>query len=215
LKKYKKMKHYLFTTYYEASNPERAEEYDYCIEKNKVASFDEIFLLVEEKDMVAAARFGVNVVPFLHRPTFKDFFDFMGKGMFADSINIVANTDIFFMNMQEIDANAYRLTDGCFALTRYDFKKYCPTELFDRVDSQDTWVFLGNKLMPNIKNVDFCMGIGGCDNRLAHELKDAGYEVLNPSRSIKTFHLHNVNIRTFNQNDPRVPPPYLLLPPTF
>lgn len=211
------MKHYLFTTYYTPSSAERSEEYDYCIEKNKVASFDEIFLLVEEKDIEDAAKFGVNVVPCLHRPTFKDFFDLISKDMFSDSINIIANTDIFFLNMQEIDANAYRLDDGhgCFALTRYDFKKYCPTELFDRVDSQDTWVFLGNKLVPNIKNVDFCMGIGGCDNRLAHELKEARYNVLNPSRSIKSFHLHNVNIRTFNQDDPRVPPPYLLLPPTF
>ena len=41
------MRHYLFTTYYQPKSEERKAEYDFCIEKNKVASFDKIYLFVE------------------------------------------------------------------------------------------------------------------------------------------------------------------------
>jgi hypothetical protein len=59
------------------------------------------------------------------------------------------------------------------------------------------------------------MGIAGCDNRLAYELQEAGFQVYNPSKTIQTFHLHDIPIRTFVENViERIPPPYLLLPPT-
>ena len=210
-------RHYLFTTYYQPKSEERMAEYDFCIEKNKVASIDRIYLFVEKKDREAACKFGVEVVVTTKRPTFKDFFDYMRTEEFEDSINIVANTDIFFVNMQQIDRNLSRLQKGksCFALTRHDFHLNRPSHLFDRPDSQDTWVFNGHEGLENLKYADFCMGVAGCDNRLAHELKEAGFEVYNPSKTIQTFHLHDVPIRTFVENVvERIPPPYLLLPPT-
>jgi len=210
-------RHYLFTTYYQPQSEDRKAEYDFCIEKNKVASIDKIFLFVEERDVQAASKFGVEVITVSRRPTFKDFFDYIRKEEFSDSINIVANTDIFFLNMQQIDRNLSRLQKGrsCFALTRHDYHHYRPSHLYDRPDTQDTWVFNGNEGLEKIAYADFCMGVAGCDNRLAHELKEAGFEVYNPSKTIQTFHLHDVPIRTFVENViERIPPPYLLLPPT-
>jgi hypothetical protein len=211
------MKHYLFTTYYQPKSAERKAEYDFCIEKNKVSSIDKIYLLVEKQDEEAASKLGVEVIVVPQRPTFKDFFDFVSKPEFSDSINIIANTDIFFLNMQQIDSNLHRLIKGetCFALTRHDYHHNRPSHLFDRIDSQDTWIFNGNQLLDKVQEIDFTMGVGGCDNRLARELARAGFKVLNPSKSILTFHLHDVDIRTFVQNEtPVVPPPYLLLHPT-
>ena len=210
-------RHYLFTTYYQPQSEERRAEYDFCIEKNKVASIDKIFLFVEERDVEAASKFGVEVITVSRRPTFKDFFDYIRKEEFTDSINIVANTDIFFVNMQQIDRNLHRLqkVKSCFALTRHDFHKHSPSHLYDRPDSQDTWVFNGHDGLEKLNYVDFCMGVAGCDNRLAHELQMAGFEVYNPSKTIQTFHLHDVPIRTFIENViERIPPPYLLLHPT-
>lgn len=216
------MRHYLFSTYYQSSNLERQAEYDFCINKNKVADFDKIYLFVENEDdmNLAYEKFGVEVINLGKRPTFKDFFDFISNEPFSDSINVVSNTDIFFLNMQEIDRNANRLLNGdaTFALTRYDYHLNRPSDLFDRVDSQDSWVFYGNKNLQNVKDVDFTMGIAGCDNRLAYELQKAGFLVLNPSRTIKTFHYHEVPLRTNadinGEQIVRIPPPYLLLPPT-
>ena len=214
------MKHYLFTNYFQSTSPERMAEYDFCINKNKVASFDRIYLFVEnEKDAeVAYNKFGVEVVNIERRPTFKDFFDFINTEEFSDSINIVANTDIFFLNMQQIDRNLHRLIRGksCFALTRYDYHHNRPSDLFDRPDSQDTWVFNGNENLDAVQGINFTQAVAGCDNKLAYELSQAGFEVLNPSRTIQTFHLHDVNVRTYvSENIYRISPPYKLLPPEF
>ena len=216
------MKHYLLSTYYQAKNPDRQAEYDFCIKKNKVADFDRIYLFVEndEDKELAYEEHGVEVINIGKRPTFRDFFVFFSNEEFADSINIIANTDIFFLNMQQVDNNLPRLVRGksCFALSRYDFHLNRPSDLFDRPDTQDTWVFNGNEGLLNVQNIDFTMGLAGCDNRLAYELQQAGFDVLNPSRTIQTFHYHEVALRTnadeSGQQIVRIPPPYLLLPPT-
>ena len=159
------MKHFLFTNYFQSSSPERMAEYEFCIEKNKVAGFDRIYLFVEnEEDYKAAERHGTEVVNIGKRPTFKDFFDFINTEEFADSVNIVANTDIFILNMQQIDGNLHRLVRGssCFALTRYDYHHHRPSYLYDTPDSQDTWVFNGNERLDAVQNVDFTMGTAGC-----------------------------------------------------
>lgn len=223
------MKHYLFTNYFESQSEERQKEYDFCIQEN-IKLFDKIYLFVETKDIdFAFSKYyssanNVVIIPFLYRPNFSDFFFFINNDrLFDNSINVIANTDIFFRDFNLIDSNIEKFNGGntCFALTRYDYHPTKPSDLFDRPDSQDTWVFYGSELMPKVKNIDFPMGKAGCDNRLAYELKEAGYEVLNPSRSILTFHYHEVPLRTYLNNEgkvpeiERVPPPYLLLEPTF
>lgn len=209
------MKHYLFTTYYRPVSAERKAEYDFCIEKNKHA-FDAVYLFVEEADMIEAMNFGVEVIKCSNRPTYRDYFNFISS--FSESVNIIANTDIFFFNMQQIDQNLHRLRSGetCFALTRYDYHFNSPSYLFDRPDSQDTWVFMGNKRLNLVEYAEFSLGEAGCDNRIAHELSKAGFEVLNPSLTIQTFHLHEIPERSYLQHGEikRIPPPYLLLTPT-
>jgi len=216
------MKHYLLSTYYQAKNPERQAEYDFCINKNKLADFDRIYLFVEndEDKELAYEEHGVEIINIGKRPTFRDFFVFFSNEEFSESINIIANTDIFFLNMQQVDNNLPRLNKGksCFALSRYDFHLNRPSDLFDRPDTQDTWIFYGNEGLLSVQNIDFTMGLGGCDNRLAYELQQAGFEVLNPSKTIQTFHYHEVALRTnadaSGEQIVRIPPPYLLLPPT-
>ncbi len=214
----KRNKYCLFTTYYEPISSERKYEYQYCINKNKNSLFNEIYLFVEEREVKAALNFGVKIVVTKARPTFKDYFDFILKNNFTDTINIIANTDIFFFNSREIEKNLGRLIKGesCFALSRYDYFHTKPARLYDRSDSQDSWIFNGSNGLEKVKCVDFCMGIPGCDNRLAYELNIAGFKVYNPSKSIRSYHLHNVSERTYLLNlDVKIDPPYLLLPPTI
>ena len=40
-------------------------------------------------------------------------------------------------------------------------------------------------------------GVAGCDNRLVYLLQQAGMIVTNPSRTIKCYHLHNVQWRSY------------------
>jgi hypothetical protein len=90
----KNNRHYLFTTYYQPNSEERKAEYDFCIEKNKVASIDRIYLFVEEQDVEAACKFGVEVVVTSKRPTFKDFFDY------------IRTEEIIKVNFNKIHSNA-------------------------------------------------------------------------------------------------------------
>jgi len=88
--------------------------------------------------------------------------------------------------------------------------------LFDTPDSQDTWIFMGG--VPQISGADFTLGKAGCDNSIAYMLEQSGYNVLNPSRTIKTYHLHLTNIRNYTDvvghAIERIQPPYKLLYPT-
>jgi hypothetical protein len=222
----------LFTSFYKDKNQARFNELIYCLNKNISNNFNTIHILAEgSEDFQLCSNLyqqsikGLSNVPYLtihnviSRPTFSDFFDIMSLDKYKDSINVLANTDIFFDNLdvikecfEKIDKN-----NTCLALSRWDTGENISEAIhFERPDTQDTWIFYGN---PRIsKNIDFGMGIAGCDNSLAYEIEQAGYNVINPSKSIKTYHFHNTGIRNYIENGQviyRVPPPYKLITPTY
>lgn len=215
----------LFTTYFVSDNQRRCNEINLCLLTNAMY-FDEIFVLIDKKDedvflsFASLARgtctIGYSFVDSV--PKFNDFFDAISKHGFADGINIIANSDIYFENLHSNDKFFNWLKENpqsCLALSRWDFdnqlKKFVH---FNRADSQDTWVFYG---IPSGISADFKIGVAGCDNRLAHEISVAGYRVLNPSVEFKTYHAHLSNHRTYIGEDGRakevVPQPYLLVNP--
>lgn len=55
--------------------------------------------------------------------------------------------------------------------------------------------------------------VHNCDNAIANRLYRSGYNVINPSRTIKTYHLHQVPVTNYNPND-KIPQPYKFLTPT-
>lgn len=61
--------------------------------------------------------------------------------------------------------------------------------------------------------------VHNCDNRIAHELQQAGYLVLNPSKSIRCIHYHVSEQRNYNRAvrnaDTVVPPPYAFVKSIF
>lgn len=52
--------------------------------------------------------------------------------------------------------------------------------------------------------------VHNCDNRLAYELKEAGYYLRNPSHSIRTYHYHLSGVHTYNPQN-RVSEPYVFI----
>lgn len=138
-------------------------------------------------------------------------FSALFKLFHPSKVNIVANSDIIFDNTIKLVSQINTRT--VYALTRYDMTG----KLFNVSYSQDTWVIRGemNQDLWNNGNFAFSMGLRGCDNRLAWELNNAGYTVLNPSLSVKTYHIHCSTVRTYLlHNKPVVEPPYLHLQPT-
>lgn len=67
---------------------------------------------------------------------------------------------------------------------------------------------------------NFCANnilVHNCDNRIALELRQAGYNISNPSKSIRTIHFHNTQIHNYSTvgDEDLIPSPYLLLTPCF
>ena len=86
--------------------------------------------------------------------------------------------------------------------------------LFNIHYSQDVWVFKGH-IKPELK-ADFPLGVPRCDNRLLYELQEAGYSVLNPAFSIKSYHIHKGQralVYSEGDNLHNIKPPYGYLYP--
>lgn len=178
---------------YKDLNPKRNNELEMCLKRN-------------------IQSFGSNGVIFsrVDRPTFSDLFYQINLSAEPEDITVIANSDIYFESI--FDFNLIQ-ANQVYALSRWDWQAGKAT-LYDHEDSQDVWAFRG-KIKP-VSDCDFGLGVPGCDNAIAERLQRAGYTVLNPSRSIKSIHLHTSNVRNYNPKTAKaVDKPYLLIKPHF
>jgi hypothetical protein len=138
--------------------------------------------------------------------TFSKLFDLADE----DKINIIANGDIYFDEQSQLERIANIPYNVCYALSRWE--PIGEGQLFNRNDSQDAWIFRGKpRVLLGYAKHD--IGTPCCDMKLAWELDASGYTVLNPSKTIKTWHLHNSTFRTYHGTT-CIPPPYLYLTPS-
>lgn len=135
------------------------------------------------------------------RPTFAELFRLCKPGM----LNVIANSDIFFERI------AHAPKEGeVWALSRYDVDPTGAAMLWNHRDSQDCWIVNGGphdiEAHTAIARKDgdahdieipFTPGVAGCDNKLMHVLRMAGYKVTNPAKTIRTYHLHLSQYRSY------------------
>lgn len=208
----------IFVSYYKASTPERQAEIDYCLKANcENPLIDKIyvasgFILPVESDKIVEKFSHDN-----NKPTYAQFINVVNYYSEESDINIIANSDIIFDDT--IALTSEMKSDECWALSRWEMKEdntKHPVQIQIYGDSQDCWIFRG-KIKPLDKS-DFPLGMMGCDNRIAYEIKKAGYKISNPSKSIHTWHFHNSNVRGYNpavRNEHTVvSQPYLNVPVT-
>lgn len=210
----------LILNIYSEKNLSRNNEYLYCLNKNiNNKDIKRIIVLTTKEDAQKIEENSKVIITILDkRPTYTDFFSVTKN--FKESINIISNSDIIIPVKTTSKLNNY-LTNNktCLALTRWDIldldkKVY---KFFNRKDSQDSWFFLGEVSL----KADFTLGLPGCDGSIAYLLKKNGYNVLNPSLTLKTYHLHLSNVRNyskkvslFNFFKKMAPLPYMNLVPT-
>ncbi len=198
----------ILINYYVDPNPDRNEELLLCLKENcNNSEVDEVCCFTE----VDPPDFGsVEKINFGGRPSFQDFFQHINRVAEFNDISIICNSDIY-LTAKDISLIKHNLKpDECYVLSRYDLNHDGEAVLFDRADSQDTWVFRGKINVP--KSCRYNLGKAGIDNAIAERLHSAGYEVKNPSKSIKTYHVHTTNIRRYNPTD-AIEKPYLLVAP--
>jgi len=201
-----------FTNWYLDKEPSRMYELASCIDRTiKSGEVDAVYLLTETETEMPF-NYDNNCEIFKSnlkkRPTFNDFFEFANRVAKEGDIIIIANTDIYpDKGTRELIQNIQ--TSDCYALSRYDEDKQGNKIFFDRWDSQDVWIFKARLI--RIEG-DFMLGKAGCDNAIAERIQSAGYNIQNPSKTIKFNHLHNSGVRNYNPDD-RVNKPYLLITP--
>jgi hypothetical protein len=200
----------LFTTIYPEKDPQRQGEYQKCLQLNaECPSIDEICVLSEggEELLPESPNFKIRKVQ--GRPTYGQYFQWISEIVSGDDISIIANTDIYFDQQLELFRHWKMPSNIAIALARWDVADGVP-QLFDRNDSQDAWFFRGP-----LKKVtaDFPVGVPRCDNRFLYELKQAGYEIINPAFSIRAYHLHAGQRGEYQTQQHFVDPPYAYLWP--
>jgi len=178
----------LFTTYYQERRPERNAEYEECLRRNLASAvISEIYLLVEGENVPLPASPKIRVRKICRRPQYADYFAWIEELVKPDDVSIIANSDIFFDQQLGL-FNVWKLPDKtAFALARWDMGPDGRPVLNDRNDSQDAWIFRGSTR--GVRG-DFHIGVPRCDNRIFFELQEAGFRVMNPAFSFRSYHLH-------------------------
>lgn len=195
----------IFMQYFIHPNQNRHKEIRTCLIKNVLnKSISKIYLLNERiymKEELGIDSNKIVQVNIKNRLKYADVFRYINEHSIK-GYNIFMNSDIFLdetiNNLQKTDIH---LNKKMYALLRYEcinLDKYKESKLFGpRADSQDTWIIHSNFNVTNeeCKIFNFEFGKPGCDNKLIYLMKTLGYNVLNEPDFIRTYHLHNTQIR--------------------
>ncbi|MCK9557031.1 MAG: hypothetical protein M0R50_03190 [Candidatus Cloacimonetes bacterium] len=205
----------LFTNHWNHANQERQEEIDYCINKNIENPFiDRVVILGQSSEekrkgissseiLRYISKFRVKIKGYkviwenvdctgymYNRPTYELFFKMADKYCTSPAdISIISNSDIYFDEtiglIKDLD-----LSNTCIALTRHEvYEENLSAMEIGGAHSQDTWIVQGKPLI--LESSDWPMGIWQCDSKIAYELENAGYRLINPCYSIISHHLHH------------------------
>lgn len=211
----------LLIEYFKSSNLDRDREYLTCINQNIQNSLiDRIYVFISDESELVFTDNKISIIKLVKRPTFLDLFNFSNENLSGETI-IIANTDIFFDESLS-SINETDLSNRFLSLTRWDLFFHEGKVMMRYYDlpwrgdissgqmSQDVWIYKSPIKIDSRSN--FLMGKPGCDNRISQIIHESGYEVSNPSKNIKAYHLHQTNFRTYTEDDV-IPGPYLLIEP--
>ena len=168
----------LLIEHYKPSDPERIAELDGTLKANvELGIFENIVPLSFDTD--ERLRYG---------HVFR-----LCADKFAGRVCVLANADIQFDHTARLLEGAVCDPKRFVTLTRWE-SPATPRMIGHYVDerfysgSQDVWAFMGGELVGIGDRIP--LGYIGCDNAIAGEAMKAGYDVVNPALSIRTWHNH-------------------------
>ena len=196
------------TQFFKHGKSDRASEIRKCLRENASSRVIDKILLLNECSQTFTKSDKICEEVIGHRLTYQDVFERI-YDIPDNTIVVFANADIF------IDDNSFKelwhlnLEDKFLALLRYDLPMsgdLADAKLFGpRADSQDTWIVRSDDVKKRDRSVwesmNFQFGKMGCDNGLALEIMRAKFLVVNPSQTLKTYHVHSSEIRNYSKTD--------------
>jgi hypothetical protein len=214
---------HLFTQFFIHKDERRVKEMRLCLSKNQEnPDIYKIHLLGER--IYTSGELGLKTMNKIvqtdikHRLKFSDVFSYIRHNN-IQGYHVLVNSDICFAsdaltNLRKTDIHVDK---QMFALLRYEYNAEQPTSstIFGpRYDSQDTWIFHSAHPIPQgaEKAFSFEFGKPGCDNKMIYLVSILGYEAINDPLFIKTYHVHQSQIRNYTANDSLSPPWSILVP---
>ncbi len=187
----------LLTEYFVSDNPDRQKEYTICLTKNiENELIDKIVLFNSDESEINISSDKIVMVNLTERPTYKTMFDHCNEN-YSGQICIISNADIIFDDTLS-NVNNENIKGKFLALSRWDISEDGKSRLYDWSYSQDCWMYLSPY---EFKDSNYTMGVPGCDNRIVFDASISGLKPHNPSKVIRTHHLHTSNHRTYKQQD--------------
>ena len=187
---------FLMSGWFKAVNEARQKEIDECLQRNlDNEEIERVFVMSEHTCHIEHPKLTICLIE--NRPTYNDFFEVMNAYADGNVISILCNGDIYIDAENARKLRGINFSNRALALSRWEVDINSRPKHFAYEWSQDTWIFRGK-----LKDIDCnsILGIMQCDNRVAYEINKAGYQVVNPSRDIKTYHLHQSGERTYDVN---------------
>jgi len=188
------------------ARPERQAEYDECVRRNLANPHVKMVHNLEEHERVRVpeefrAHPKFRTVKLGRWMTYKDVFDYASANL-AEQTCCLVNLDIFLDPASDwavaADAAARKIV-FCLSRTEYsdDGSTYRDPELLDSAFavSQDAWLFQSPMA---VHDCDFRVGTMGCDNAIAHRIKQAGYVPVNAAQRFRVFHYDRFRGKTLN-----------------
>ena len=214
----------LLQQYFVSDKSRRQREIQKCLQKNVNNSLiDEIHLLNEKsyaKEYPQDPTNKIKEVIVGHRLKYSTVVQYIQESLPSDTIVAFANSDIYLDDQSLIQLWSMDFNNIFVSLLRYEESTDPDKEaqLFGpRADSQDTWMVYSDSVKQrtwDYKDLDFEFGRGGCDNAINVCFLKQKFLVANPCLSLKTYHVHHTQYRTYNPRDIVQKPMYLHLNPT-
>jgi hypothetical protein len=193
----------LYFPYYTPASPERHDEIKLCLKKNQENIFiSSIYLLIDDgSEPPSFVNDKITVIQIASRLTYKVWL-LHSEQRSQGAISLLSNSDIYF------DETLGRLSAPLTSGGLYSFVTLSRYELINRSSklhpnpkwSQDAWALLvrGEINSKLINASDFALGVPRCDNKIAAVFYEHGFQVHNPCKFIRSYHVHKSNIRSYD-----------------
>ena len=199
---------HLYVPYYLSDDHERQKELDICLEKNiAVAEVDRIFLLIDDGHEPPFKSDKIEVLPIKSRPTYSDWLD-LSERYSQGAISVLANSDIYFdKTVTELRKMFASSSHALAAISRYEIEGDKTYMHKNPHWSQDVWAVDGDVPVPDVikKKMAIPLGVPRCDNKIGYVFSVHGYDIFNPCKFVRTYHLHETQMRSYdNHIDKRI-----------
>lgn len=209
---------WVFTQFFKHPDRSRFSEIKECLKRNCEAVDIDKIVLINEKDYSSYFN-GSKIKQIVNgkRLTYMDFLMYVYYSVPKGVNVILCNADIYFEDLS--DLHKINMENRMLGLLRWDVDVDGNSVIFGpRADSQDTWIFLSDSIKSKkweFNKFNFQLGQAGCDNSFAGHILRNNFVLVNPALSLKTYHLHNTNIRNYDKKDYIKSDVYINIAPTF